>query len=180
MKFADRDARVRQHIACEYRTFLHQVRRFCHAPAFFVDGAFEENFVIRRYFRAEALEDLLFFPSGHAARQVFRKRTVLVQHFELEKSGVLDKRLGPARILDARKLYDDLPKPLLLNQRFGYPELVDAVADRFECLAHRLFFNALCFVRFYRKYQYPVAGGVGGEGGELIVGELQDGVLPLR
>ena len=102
LKFADRDARVRQHIACEYRTFLHQVRRFCHAPAFFVDGAFEENFVIRRYFRAEALEDLLFFPSGHAARQVFRKRTVLVQHFELEKSGVLDKRLGPARILDAR------------------------------------------------------------------------------
>src|SRR5439155_26607851 len=131
-------------------------------------------------FGAEALEDLLFFARRHAARQVFRKRTVLVQHFELEKSGVLDERLGPARILDARKLYDNLPETLLLNQRFGYPELVDTVADCFERLAHRLFFDALRFIRLYRKYQYAVAGGVGGERGELIVGQLQDGILPLR
>ena len=84
LKFADRDARVRQHIARQHRPFLYEVGRLCHAPAFFVDGSFEENFVLRRDFRAEAFEDFLFFPRGHAGRQVFRKRTVLVQHFELE------------------------------------------------------------------------------------------------
>jgi hypothetical protein len=67
----------------------------------------------------------------------------LIQHFELQQGRVLDESLGPAGVFHSRKLHDDLAEPLLLDEGFGHPELVNPVPNGFEGLTDRGFFDSL-------------------------------------
>ena len=106
----------------------------------------------------------------------------LVHHLELEQRGLADEGLGARRILHARELHQDAVLALLLDGRLGDAELVDAVADGLEPLAHRQIADVLGLARLER--QHHAAGGLIGflpvEGGQDLVGRLHRRVPALR
>ena len=76
-------------------------------------------------------------PGGGPVRERGLRVGALVDQLELEQRGLADEGLGPRRILHARELDQDAVLALLLDGRLGDAELVDAVADGLEPLAHR-------------------------------------------
>ena len=70
--------------------------------------------------------------SGRECRRGFG-----VDHAELQGRGGPEDLLRPRRVLDTGQLDDDPVLPLLLDDRLGHTELVDAIAQRGDVLLNR-------------------------------------------
>ena len=66
-----------------------------------------------------------------------RRRGLAVDHAKLQRRGGAEDLLRPRRVLDPRQLDDDPTLSLLLDDRFGDAELVDAIAERGDVLLNR-------------------------------------------
>ena len=61
-----------------------------------------------------------------------------VDHADFQRGGAAQNVFGFGRVLHARQLHHDAVQPLLLNDRLGHTELVDAVVQRGDILLERL------------------------------------------
>ena len=83
-------------------------------------------------------------PSGGCARERrFERAGVVVDHADLERRGAAEDVLGARRVLHARELHHHAVGALLLDDRLGDAELVDAVAQDRDVLLHGAVLDAL-------------------------------------
>ena len=89
---------------------------------------------------------------GHLAGQRLLERAgVLVDHADFERRGAAEDVLGARGVLHAGQLHDDAVGALLLDDRLGDAELVDAVAQDRDVLLDRAVLDALLRLGLQRR-----------------------------
>ena len=82
---------------------------------------------------------------------------IVVDHADLERRGAAEDVLGPRGVLHARQLHDDAVAALLLDDRLGDAELVDAVAQDRDVLLDRAVLDALLRLRLEARDESELA-----------------------
>ena len=97
-------------------------------------------------------------PNGTCpASASFERARIVVDHADLERRRAAEDVLRPRRVLHARKLHDDPVGALLLDDRLGDAELVDAVAQDRDVLLDRAVLDALLRFGLERRDQPELA-----------------------
>ncbi len=117
----------------------------------------QHDLALDEHLRAVALDEEVA-AEGHLARERLLERArVLVDHPDLERGGAAEDVLGARGVLHARELDDDAVAALLLDDRLGDAELVDAVAQDLDVLRDGAVLDALLRLGLERRDEPQLA-----------------------
>ena len=122
---------------------------------------------------AAALGEEIAADRHAAADRAIQRARVVVDHADLERGGAAEDVLRAGRVLHARQLHDDALGALLLDDRLGHAQLVDAIAEDLDVLRDRAVLDALLRLGLQAGDEPQVAAAAIG------FAELQVGVVLL-
>ncbi len=93
------------------------------------------------------------------AQRRLERAGFVVDHADFERRGAAEDVLGARRVLHAGQLHDDAVGALLLDDRLGDAELVDAVAQDLDVLLDRAVLDALLRLGLQARDEPQVAAG---------------------